>query len=161
VFVASNCSGGGPGPAVNVDQSTRVTIDRVDAAGYVSGAIGIRLAGLAADAGVRVRRSFAGNNYDVGMLVDGAGARSLRVSKSILSYATVAGLIVQNANGIVVDRNRVRDNGTYGILVQSGSDGNQFAGNEIIGNGTDVTDNGSGNCWRSNTFVSGAVPPCP
>jgi hypothetical protein len=33
--------------------------------------------------------------------------------------------------------------------------------NEISGSPTDVSDAGTGNCWRNNTFTTGSVPACP
>jgi len=72
------------------------------------------------------------------------------------------GILLTNADGIVVFENHVGDpNTAVGIDVDASSDNNLIVGNVISTGGTDVRDAGSGNCWRSNTYTTGSVPSCP
>jgi hypothetical protein len=57
---------------------------------------------------------------------------------------------VNAANGLAAD---------VGIRVDATSNGNRLSGNELTGSGTDLLDQGSGNCWRKNVFITGTLPP--
>ena len=51
----------------------------------------------------------------------------------------------------------------YGIHVDATSDDNRIIRNEVSGSPADVRDDGTGNCWKANTYATGSVPStgCP
>jgi nitrous oxidase accessory protein NosD len=162
VFVASNCA---PvtAPAINVEQSTHVTLNHVWSAGEGTrpvGPAGIRIADTPASGRVRLATSIAGG-YDVGVLLENDGTASVRISQNYINGSD-KGIVLQNTSGAIVDHNRqVFDNTTSGIELDATSTGNLISGNDISGSVTDVVDEGTGNCWRNNTFTTGSVAPCP
>ena len=71
------------------------------------------------------------------------------------------GMLINSVLGSLFANNSVTDNGVFGVNLTSGSTGNVLNGNVITGNGTDVIDDGSGNCGFGNTIGAGPmIPPC-
>lgn len=161
LFALSNCV---PvtAPAYNVAQSTRVVLDHTWAAGFGNrpvGPSGIRIADIAAQGRIRVQHVISGG-YDVGVLLENDGASSVSVSSSDVNFND-QGILLQATAGVIVEHNRLVDNTTSGIEIDAGSNDNRLVGNTISGSVADVVDNGTGNCWRNNTFATGSVAPCP
>jgi nitrous oxidase accessory protein NosD len=160
IFVASNCATV-TRPGFNVDQSTRVTMDHIWAAGAGNRPVsttGVRIANTPQNGRVRMRTSIAGG-YDVGVLLENDIA-SVRISNNYINGST-QGLLFENTTRAIVDHNHVQVNTTSGVEIDAGSSGNLILANEFDQNGTDVVDNGSANCWRNNIFTTGSVPSCP
>jgi hypothetical protein len=160
VFVASNCSSVTV-PAFNVEQSTRVKLNRVWAAGANGspGPAGVRLADIAQSGKVRLGGSIVGG-AQVGVLLENVDRLAVRVSASDVNFND-RGIVLQNTSGAIVDHNRLVDNTTSGIQTDAGSSGNSIVSNTISGSSTDVMDSGADNCWHNNTFTTGSVPACP
>ncbi len=161
VFVASNCATV-TRPAFNIEQSTRVTMDHIWAAGINARpvpTVGVRIASTPQSGRVRLRTSITGG-YDAGVLLDNNAIVSVRVSTSYINGST-RGVLFQNTSRAIVDHNHVQVNTASGIEIDAGSSGNLILRNQFDENGTDVVDNGASNCWRNNTFTTGSVPPCP
>lgn len=72
---------------------------------------------------------------------------------------TPSGIFVHNSDGVLISANTVTDNGTYGIQLDSNSDGNRIFGNTVLRNpGGNFIDQGSGNCGTGNH--PNPFPPC-
>jgi nitrous oxidase accessory protein NosD len=162
VFVTSNC----PvvtAPAINVAASTRVTMNHVWAAGggvRPVGTDGIRIADAPASARIDLATS-VGAGYEVGVLLENDATASVRVSGSYVSFND-KGVVLQNTSGAIISNLRqVIDNTTSGIELDAASTGNRISKTAIRGSLTDVVDNGTGNCWHNDTYVTGSVPSCP
>jgi nitrous oxidase accessory protein NosD len=160
VLLLPNC-GTPPLATINVAASTRVTLDGDWAVGFsVAGPPAIRLSSLAAGAKVRVQRTIAGD-HTVGIAIDDCAPRSVLVSRSYANFNLDTGIRLQNSDGIVIKRTQVQSNPTNGIVIDAASDDNLLVGNNVNGSTTDVSDAGTGNCWKKNSFTTGTVPSCP
>jgi hypothetical protein len=162
MFVASNC----PrvvAPAINIEDSTRVTMNHVWAAGAGNrpvGPVGIRIADTLADGRVRLATSIAGG-YDVGVLLENDATGSVLISQNYINFS-YKGVVLKNTTGATVEHNRqIHSNTTSGIEIDATSTDNLIPANNIAGSVTDVLDSGTGNCWRKNVFTTGSVPACP
>ena len=162
VLMLPNCPATHPLYSLNVAASARVKIDNswIDAVGGAVGEVAIHLGGITARNGVRMTRTVAGG-HDFGVLVEGCTERSVSISKSYVNYNNVTGIQLQNSDGIELKKNQVANNTTNGIAVDAGSDDNRITGNDVSGSATDVSDAGTGNCWKKNTYTTGSVPSCP
>lgn len=162
MFVSSNCPSV-VAPAINVEQSTRVSMDHVWAAGQGNrpvGPAGIRIGDAPAAGRVRLGTSIAGG-YDAGVLLENDASASVTILHSFINGSD-KGVVLQNTSGATIANNRqIFQNTTSGIEIDATSTDNLISGNRIFGNGTDVIDNGTGNCWHNNFYVTGSVPPCP
>ena len=162
MFVASNCPSV-VAPAIDIEQSTRVTMNHVWAAGMGNrpvGPAGIRIADTPADGRVRLATSIAGG-YDVGVLLENDATGSVLISQNYINFSD-KGVVFQNTSGVTVEHNRqIFNNTTSGIEIDATSTDNLILANNISGSVTDVLDNGTGNCWRKNVFTTGSVPVCP
>jgi len=148
-------------PLVNVTQSTRTKLFRVTAVASAVLAVpaGIRIADIVAHAAVRVSKSNTAHNV-VGVLLENCADESVRVSACNVNY-NVRGIVLQGTTGATVERNTLFSDSTTGVFLDAASTGNAILRNKITGSATDVSDAGSGNCWRNNVFTTGSVPPCP
>ena len=93
------------------------------------------------------------------------GQPTVTVRKSDL-FENGRGIVLHNSDDAAIRSNVVSNvlgGSTVGIEVDAGSDDNVLAQNKVDGYPTDVSDAGSSNCWRSNTFTTGSVPAtgCP
>src|SRR5262249_33599432 len=143
IFVASNCSTI-TRPGFNIDQSTRVSMDHIWAAGRPGSPLptdGVRIANTPQAGRVRMGKSITGG-YDAGVLLESNAILSVRVSTSFINGST-RGVLFQNTSRAIVDHNEVHVNTISGIEIDAGSSGNQLIRNTLDENGTDVVDNGS------------------
>lgn len=144
---------------VNVFASDHVSLQN-NQAGLFNDA-GYYIGGIPDGARVSVRKNSAANNT-YGILVEDSVA-SVRVQWNDVGIGNGTGIFLHNADRITVLRNTVSFNTGAGIEVDATSDDNRLTRNVLTGNGIDVVDNGSSNCWRGNEFASGTVPTdgCP
>ena len=71
------------------------------------------------------------------------------------------GIWLNASDGVRIAPNRIRANGSVGLLLTPDSDNNLITGNEITANPTDVLNEGLGNCGSANTFATGGpLAPC-
>lgn len=161
VMTTPNCVAS-PLASIHVAASTRIKVQGVWAIAItdITGAPAIHLDGLAARANVRLRGTVAGD-HEIGILVDGCAPGSVLVSGSYANFNNDTGIKLQNSDGIVVRGNQVAVNGASGIVVDAGSDDNFLLRNDLRQNVTDVSDAGTGNCWKNNSYTTGSVPECP
>jgi nitrous oxidase accessory protein NosD len=162
VFASAYCPSP-TAPTFDIGQSTRVTLNKVWASGINTDPVqqpGIRIANTPQEGRVRVKASIAAG-YQVGVLLDGNGILSTRVSTSYVNF-NERGILLQGTSRAIIDHNRqIIDNTTSGIELDAASSGNSIVRNSISGSVNDVLDAGSGNCWRNNTYTTGSVPSCP
>ena len=159
VLVHTDCPGALYG--VSVVASTRVKINRcwIDATvGFPS--VALHLGGIAERGGVRVTASVTAR-HTYGMLIESCAARSVSVKGSAANFNNLTGIALQGTDGIEIKNNQVVDNPSFGIFVDANSDGNRISGNDIEGSASDVSDAGTGNCWKKNQYTTGSVPSCP
>jgi parallel beta-helix repeat protein len=93
-----------------------------------------------------------------GILVDDAAFGTVTVIGNALhdnvapDGETSSGISFENSDGSLIQQNRVSDNGTYGIHLNTSSDQNRVFDNGISGSGElDAFDEGTGNCWNGTT----------
>jgi parallel beta-helix repeat protein len=160
VFVHAS-SGPVAAPMIDVEQSTSLKIVKTWASSVlVSGTpAGIRIAGTVQDGRIRINNSVSGGN-DVGVLLEDNAVGSVRISRSNVNF-NHRGIVLQNTAGAIIDHNTLVDDDTTGIELDATSSGNTLVRNQVSGSATDVSDAGSGNCWRNNVYTTGSVPSCP
>lgn len=148
-------------PIFNVEASTSVKLTKVWAAGVATQTVpaGIRIANTVQNGRIRISSSISGGN-DVGILLENDATGSVRVSRSAVNY-NLRGIVLQNTSGAIVDHNTLVNDTTAGIDLDATSSGNAIVRNSISGSAADVSDAGSANCWRNNTYSTGSVPACP
>ena len=67
---------------------------------------------------------------------------------------THAGIFLHNSDEVRMRGNAVRNNGNFGINIDSNSDNNRLFDNTVHSQWTDLENDGSGNCGSGNTFGS-------
>jgi parallel beta-helix repeat protein len=103
-----------------------------------------------------------GNN--VGILVEDSAGVQMRVRNNSVhgndasGLSVPAGIYSRRSDGIRYVDNRIRNNGQYGIRLDSQSQDNVFFGNRFAHNPTPLLDQGSGNCGSGN--VPDLFDPC-
>ncbi|HJP66433.1 MAG TPA: right-handed parallel beta-helix repeat-containing protein [Actinomycetota bacterium] len=111
----------------------------------------------------------AGNNRGI-IVEDIAAAADVSVDGNTTSRnrmpgesATTAGIFLRNADGVLVDRNVVRNNGGRGIELDANSTGNVVTANMISGHTYDLSNLGTNNCFSANAYTTstGPLPSCP
>lgn len=154
---------------IDVDGGAGVQLDECSAVGtfwegdqtrYAFGVAGIRVRGPAPPGRITVKRSSSVGN-PIGILLENLDGPRLRLVNNVTS-ALAAGLLLRNTRGATGKRNDVVDaegsNPAAGIRLDAASSGNRLVANFVRGAVADVLDEGSGNCWRRNDFVTGALP---
>ena len=130
-------------------------------AGFYVGEIGGTPGGA-----IRVRGNEAYRN-NRGVIVENSAGGDIRVSDNTFNFndvpgfAGAAGIVINNSDGVLVERNEARNNADFGLHITAGSDDNRVLSNSLLGNPVDIRDQGSGSCGAGNTFVTGdPLPPC-
>jgi nitrous oxidase accessory protein NosD len=152
---------------VRVIAATRVrlTTTRVGTVGLPYQTAGVWLSDLPPDARVKLERSTGvDRSAGIGILVENAGPNALVIKNSNSSGHAYQGILLRNVDGcrfidIGVDRNGMTT-GAAGIEFDAASEDNLIAHGAFGDNGIDVLDFGTDNCWRSNIYYTGFVPPC-
>ena len=65
---------------------------------------------------------------------------------------TFSGINLAGSVGVVIRENFTRSDGTYGIQLDATSDGNLVGRNSAFGNTFDLSNSGSGNCFKANRY---------
>jgi parallel beta-helix repeat protein len=102
-----------------------------------------------------------------GVIVENSAGGDIRVSDNVFNandvpgFAGAAGIVIHNADGVLVERNEARNNLDFGLHLTPGSDGNTILSNTLLGNPIDIRNQGSGNCGTGNTSATGdTLAPC-
>jgi parallel beta-helix repeat protein len=113
---------------------------------------------------IRLTRSDSFSNLRGLILEDSAGG-DIRVRNNHFHDNNLppepTGIFVNRTDGVLFEGNRVRGNGAFGIHISPDSDRNVFNSNTVLGNPTDIGDEGSGNCGSDNQSQTGdTLPQC-
>ena len=110
-------------------------------------------------------------NPTTGIFAHGAlpspfGPAAIKVQRNSVVYASFEGIIVGDAQHVVVMGNRVTGKlggAQSGLTLSGTAEENLVKGNNVSGFEVDVFDSGISNCWKGNKFVTGEVPStgCP
>jgi parallel beta-helix repeat protein len=171
-YAGHGCGMGGSG--IRIANSSRVKVSRCavpdgNGAGWLTTA-GIHLVALPPDAKVEVTKSRTVGNA-VGILVEDSNdvpghKFSVRLKNNVIDSNDV-GIQLRNTDRARIEKNVVSDPydalPTAGIALDATSDENLLVKNAVSGSVTDVSDDGSSNCWRRTTFTTGTLPAdgCP
>lgn len=162
VVVLSQCANV-HAPLVNVEQSTRVKLNKVWPTGSDVQTIpaAIRIANTPFNGRNRVHNSLPGH-ADVGVLLEDndVAGNGVRVSRCAINFNR-RGILLRNTTGATVDGNKLVNNDDTGIEAEADSSGNRIFRNTISGSIADVVDAAGTNCWQKNTYTTGSVPACP
>jgi parallel beta-helix repeat protein len=152
-LVVRDTCGGGPGSGaqygVNVYQSEKLSITDVNGKGFSDAAIYI---GAITDTGngelVVAESNTHGNNQGI-IIEDTTPDADVSVEDNH-TEDNGRGIFVNNSQQVELSGNEIVDNAT-GVEIDAQSEDNVFTDNVFTGNGTDLVDNGTGNCGSGNT----------
>lgn len=169
LVVRDTCGGPEVGAeyGINVFNSGPVDVTDNVAAGGFSDA-GIYIGGITDtnDDALRVVRNLTNHNHQ-GIIVENSGANGViqvAQNRSINNAGpgvegNMAGIFLNNSDGVRIRDNTVKDNGEFGVNISPGSDHNRLIENTITSNPTDVNNQGSANCGSGNTIGTRAGNP--
>ncbi len=160
VMVVPNCPEDAPTASLNLVATTRTAIDRGVINGFDVPGTAIRIAQIAERGNVRLSRTLAAG-HDRGVVIENAGPGSVRVLRCSVNFNVGTGILLLNSDGVDLKSNVVVNNSSSGILIAANSDENRILKNTISGSILDVSDDGTNNCWKKNTYATGTVPSCP
>ena len=155
--------------AFDVFQSTRVKMNDAYIYGSIFGlpgtmgflGAGIYLHGVAPHAGITIERSFSTGNVNGIMIENAMGPAAVRIHHDYAA-AHDTGILLINSSHVRVQGSYINAlDGTTpnaGIHLDAASSDNGIFTNKVSGYNTDVLDDGTNNCWRRNTFITGSVP---
>lgn len=149
---------------INVFGSRKIDVVGNRGSGFSDSAIYVGGVTTTGNGVLRVNRNEAfGNNR--GIIVENSAGGDLRFKDNRIhgnrsaGEGTPSGIFVHNSDGVLFSGNTIHDNGTYGVHIDPGSDGNRFFGNTVSRNpGANFLDEGSGNCGARNH--PNPFPPC-
>jgi parallel beta-helix repeat protein len=88
-----------------------------------------------------------------GIIVEDSAGVSMDVGYNNLHDNQTSGIHLTNSDGILVEYNQARNDGTYGIDLDASSDNNLVRRNTARGNTFDLANlGGTGNCFRHNHY---------
>jgi parallel beta-helix repeat protein len=102
--------------------------------------------------------SFANNK---GLIVEFSAGGDVRLEdndvhdNALPGEGEPVGIFVNGSDGVQITGNRVRRNGSVGVWLTAGADGNVLTANHITDNPTDLRDEGAGNCGSGNVLATG------
>ena len=152
---------------INVFNTGPIEIRRSRALGFDDAGFYIGEITSTGNGAIRLRGSQSHQNHR-GLIVENSSGGEIRVTRNEFHGNVVSvdvfpptGVLINNSDGVLVEANTISDNGTFGLLLSSGSDGNVINRNAFFGNPVDIENQGSGNCGSGNEFTTGdALPPC-
>jgi hypothetical protein len=122
---------------------------------------GIRIANVVAAGRVDVK-DYASFGNTVGVLIEDSLGPGVKLKKLAIT-APDTGVLLRNSRQITVRKTTVNAaNGlsaTVGIHCEEDTGDNHLSSNELSGADVDLLDEGFGNCWRHNDFITGTLPP--
>lgn len=97
-----------------------------------------------------------------GVIIEDSENVTIKVVKNNLHDNTDTGILIHNSDGVLIQNNTVTNNATNGIHLDPPSANNTVLSNTFTGHTFDINNEGSGNCFTGNTYVthSGPVNPC-
>ena len=157
VSVTNTCNA--PGPGIEIDAVGDLKGDSVASGDFP---VGTRIANLAVGARVRMVRSAGDVRATTGLLLANIAPGTLRLKRCQAAFPIDAGILLQNADGVLVERCVIFGSSTSrGIVADADSDDNQITRNEFRDNLVDVVDDGTSNCWKANFDPDGPLSGNP
>ena len=165
VLTKETCGDGKYG--INVFDSERVKVIGNVASGYRDSGIYVGEISGTGGGTLRVSRNRTfGNNR--GFIIENISGGDVLLDSNIANRNTIsgvgapAGIFLHNSDGTRLDENTFRENGSYGVHLDAGSDGNVLTENTVTDNPTNLFDEGRGNCGAGNQFgdAGNVLPPC-
>jgi parallel beta-helix repeat protein len=152
---------------INVYDTGPIEIRRSRALGFDDAGFYIGEITSTGSGAIRLRGSQSYQNHR-GLIVENSSGGEIRVIRNRfhgnnvpVGFFPPTGVLINNSDGVRVEANTVSDNGIFGLLLSSGSDGNVIDRNSFFANPVDIQNEGSGNCGSGNEFTTGApLPPC-
>ncbi len=150
---------------VNVYGQGAIKIIDNNATGFLDAGYYVGSIATTGDGALTIRRNEASGNNRGAIVEDSFGPDvDIRVQDNVFDDNTSegegipSGIFVRNSAGSLIERNKTRGNGVYGIHIDAESHDNVLNDNDSSGNGTgQFFDEGAGNCGAGNTF---ALPAC-
>lgn len=150
---------------VNVYGQGAIKITNSNATGFLDAGYYVGSIGTTGNGALLIRRNEASGNNRGAIVEDSFDTDvDIRVQDNDFHDNTIegegipSGIFVRNSDHTLIERNSTRNNGVYGIHVDSESDNNVFNDNDSTDNGTaDYFDEGTGNCGADNSF---SIPGC-
>ncbi len=150
---------------INVFGSRKIDVVDSRGSGFSDSVIYIGGISTTGDGVLRVNRNQAsGSNR--GIIIEDSAGGDIRVKDNeahdnvLDGEGTPSGIFVRNSDGVLFSGNTTKDNGQYGVHLDSNSDDNRLLANTASGNpGGNFFDEGSGNCGSGNH--PNPFPPCP
>jgi parallel beta-helix repeat protein len=87
-----------------------------------------------------------------GITVSSSRGGRIELTGNRLRGDTFSGINLVSSDGVVIRGNTARNDGTYGIQLDSNSDANLVGGNSAFGNTFDLSNSGTGNCFKANRY---------
>jgi nitrous oxidase accessory protein len=97
-----------------------------------------------------------------GIIIEDSSGVDIRVLNNNAHDNTLLGILIHNADNILIRGNTVTGNDDIGLYLDGTSDDDTVINNTFSGNGTDISNDGSDNCFEGNTFTTsqGPINPC-
>lgn len=150
--VESTCEGAEYG--INVFDGGSIQVIRNTGSGWDDAAIYIGGINATPNGPLLVKRNNVSNNVRGIIIEDSSTPVKIVVLKNNAHDNTDTGILIHNSDGVNVDRNTVTNNVANGIHLDAPSDNNVVTGNTFTGQTFDMNNEGTGNCFSDNTYVT-------
>ena len=87
-----------------------------------------------------------------GIIVEDSGGGRIELRDNVLHDNTLSGIHLRNSDQVLIDHDTARNDGTYGIDLDENSDNNTVKRNTAMGNTFDLSNAGTGNCFKDNRY---------
>jgi parallel beta-helix repeat protein len=128
-----------------------IHVSHVSMGGFVGA--GIEVFGITDAGGDRLTLSsnrVANSGY--GILAEDVAAGTVAITGNRLTGSQFGGISLIDGDGMLIRGNVASNDGTYGIALDQGSDGNRVVRNWAHGSEFDLSNAGAGNCFRKNRY---------
>ena len=136
---------------VDLERTGPVTVSSNTAVGF--GGAGIQVSDIADTGGGRILiASNEVSNSEEGILVSNSAGGRIELDGNRLGNSVLSDVHLSSSDGVLIQRNTARGDGTYGIELDGNSDGNTVKFNTAFGNTFDLSNSGQGNCFVHNRY---------
>ena len=149
--VISTCAGAEYG--VNVYGSGSILVVGNEGTGFDDAVIYIGGIGSTPSGPLKVKSNNTHNSAR-GIIIEDSSNVNIKVLQNNVHDTTDTGILIHNSDEILIRGNTVTNNTTNGIHLDSPSDGNIVLNNTFTGQTNDINNEGTGNCFSGNTYVT-------
>ncbi len=142
---------------VNLYDTQAVNVAKVVASGFSDSGIYVGSITRLGTATLYVQHNTSSGN-EVGIIVEFSSMMHIVVDRNRVSDNSTGGISLQTSGTIIVKNNTANNEGTYGILADGGSDNNLIKYNTATGNQYDLVNLGQNNCFKHNTYQTHQGP---